>query len=512
MSGGAAEAGDRQDGEVPGDANAEMNVEDALMRCGNDHGAEGGRGGGKPEATGSDADAEIDGRRVKLRRISEDAAAEAAADAQCSGTIVGAAGLEGADRDMEGRALPRGERLRGLHRLELPRDHNEPPQRDDGPAGRGDARAEARGPSVPALHQHGAAHDPWNTMGPEASSLTCEANLEHGNGSLSSSSHEPWGPPGLIGGVLNRVALLRRQARRLDDDEAGRADADSLAPSRGPRRDRVHQQGRGGAEPCGEHVDGHGADSRLPARGADQAGLHCAYPQVEGAQLWQLPPAWLYLPHRGVWGGMTWGSAPKRRRTDPEAREGRGDGDSQAGEPDGGEGTDGPDSADDTSAARRGCPIRGRVEVSMQPPGPPPSNRAPHLQPHPIRGHVDVLGSATTAAPSPAAGVPPWLAARHSAIQRSLDDHADRVERKRMRQPSPRRPSAADRLAAIRRRVALRAGASVASAEAGAQPAIVPARQLYDAAVLDDAAAHAASRLALHDVPPAPVGERRRLS
>ncbi len=55
------------------------------------------------------------------------------------------------------------------------------------------------------------------------------------------------------------------------------------------------------------------------------------------------------------------------------------------------------------------------------------------------------------------------LAAQHSAIRRSLDDHAERVAKKaRREQTTQQPPTAADRMAAIRARVSARATAAAA--------------------------------------------------
>ncbi len=54
------------------------------------------------------------------------------------------------------------------------------------------------------------------------------------------------------------------------------------------------------------------------------------------------------------------------------------------------------------------------------------------------------------------------LAAQHSAIRRSLDDHADRVAKKARTGVADVQPSAVERMASIRARIAARAAAAAA--------------------------------------------------
>ncbi len=233
------------------------------------------------------------------------------------------------------------------------------------------------------------------------------------------------------------------------------------------------------------------------------AAAHDSSQDRDDVNRWALPwlwnPPWLYLPHAGAGDGSdlvdAMSSAKRRRLTDVSA--GRADppaiGDCSLGNQPG-HALDGPHPA----AAR--AAIRGREERDSAP-GPQSL--------YPIRGLGDQLGpdgassgaaAATTRADPARARAQAKVDARLSTMAASIQLHADRVAAKRARTGLEHAaPCAADRIEALRRRVASRA-ATADSVTAAAH------------ASCDDASAHAAARAAHHAVPAVPVGELRQLS
>jgi hypothetical protein len=170
-----------------------------------------------------------------------------------------------------------------------------------------------------------------------------------------------------------------------------------------------------------------------------------------------MPPEWMYLPHLGIGGGWT-----------PIPAEGN----SAVGCPREVEHDTGSDRPLDAAAVG----IRGRVDLPLQPPGAAravPANVSPDNdslaggQRDGQRGHAlagdaapggEIRGRAHT--PGPRSEASAALDVANSRIARSLADHAERVA-KRLRCHGPQvGPTAAERLQALRRRVAARVSAA----------------------------------------------------
>ncbi len=153
---------------------------------------------------------------------------------------------------------------------------------------------------------------------------------------------------------------------------------------------------------------------------------------------WERPPGWLDLPHLQPVGVGFGGSHDERREDEVSTDAGRGD----------------------TAPGSNGCaagPIRGR-ELS-----PGTRNGAQHHRsglahgdaPAEIRGPDEGLGRAGGAVRSRAQA---RLDARNAHLQESLALHAERVRRRRERDPPTTTiPSAMERMAALRRRVTAKA-------------------------------------------------------
>ncbi len=227
----------------------------------------------------------------------------------------------------------------------------------------------------------------------------------------------------------------------------------------GPRR-RQQQQ------PAVQHGD-------LDAAGAPQPAMQLAPREdgdtATGGPLWMQPPAWLYLPHLGIGCGMNLvGTAAACGHVEVD------DGESSP-----------QDGADLVDGSSRRAPIRGRFGSGLQPPGPvddrrtPSSVRVGEIRGRAAPGAVGGQGAAGTRAAA-------RLAAQHAPIQQSLEDHAERVAKRRRCGDAPSLPTPAERLAALRARVAARASEEQPARNGGA--AVAPA------------AAHAASRVAQHGV------------
>ncbi len=168
---------------------------------------------------------------------------------------------------------------------------------------------------------------------------------------------------------------------------------------------------------------------------------------------WQRPPAWLYLPHLAE----DLATAPAEG----------GEGGREAGD-DHGTGAD--EEEHPQGNASSGLAIRGRATS----PGCGRGNEEQRARDAAIRGLAHEPGPAAAAARNRAEA---RLAASHSHIWRSLEDHRERVE-KRKREDGLRRrteigntPSASERLAALRRRIEQRVHGGDAAAENAAREA-----------------------------------------
>ncbi len=175
-------------------------------------------------------------------------------------------------------------------------------------------------------------------------------------------------------------------------------------------------------DPC--VVERLGADLR--DRGEDEGGRGAL---GEGIPIWMRPPAWLYLPHLDELGAGAARPGAHGDERDEHRRDGcgaiRGQPPLPGAQPDTvtgcGRGSSG-------GAACSATIIRGL-------------NCEPGPRPAPLRDRAQQL-----------------LEARHSGLEQSLADHAERVSRRRAREPVPgTQTSAIERMAALHRRVAERA-------------------------------------------------------
>ncbi len=266
----------------------------------------------------------------------------------------------------------------------------------------------------------------------------------------------------------------------------------------------------------------------LPRRSASPRERHARHLHGEaGHALLRGPPSWLYLPHLGAGDGSDFlreaGLAVSVHQHGASAT---GVDDGVGGDADG-RGASGSNiarhrAAHNPSAATVSGPsrehrvgphtahladgegsagrarIRGRAENVSMPPGATASTEhRPHgPRPAPIRGRDATPGPTDSAVTVRATGedrLRARLEASHSAIKRSLEDHADRVAAKKARLATASAASdvlpAADRLAAIRARVAARCAAAVAISGDAADPVRLRAHLGADAL---HAAAHAA--------------------
>ncbi len=186
---------------------------------------------------------------------------------------------------------------------------------------------------------------------------------------------------------------------------------------------------------------------------------------------WGGQPAWLYLPHLGIGCGSEFvedANGNKRRRLDMPS----------------------------SARATKDVPTELRESVSsgIHERRAASSSTRCGTGGDQIRGLAHQPGNPRARGPAAASSRDIRLATQRAAIQRSLDDHAERVARKRQQVADlPPTPTAAERLEAIRRRVASRLAQPTPRAVAG----------------LDDAAAHAATRDAVHAVASPPADEVR---
>ncbi len=284
--------------------------------------------------------------------------------------------------------------------------------------------------------------------------------------------------------------------------------SDGGGDSRAPLRPRDARQRReGGAA----RADAGGGDHRRVAGPQERHGdgLHPC-----GMQIWQYPPSWMYLPSLGIYGGLRHGEctdandAKRRRHGDEEPAHRRepehaagdaGDAPRAARGDDRGDRRPGSSSDRGTDSSAWTCTISGR--------GSAPGGRAELARSsridddrgedaaHGIRGQPPPPGTVACGGRERERA---RLEARQSHLRRSLDDHAERVAAKRARDGGqPATASAADRLAALRRRVASKCTGSTDGQRADA---------------IFDATAQAAARAAQHALedPPAADGVRLR--
>ncbi len=270
------------------------------------------------------------------------------------------------------------------------------------------------------------------------------------------------GPPGsgcatwlmgdrVFGGSRSSSSHECGQAQGTDSGNCGGNHPLDTPQHRVPRRgDQTGAHGRGatlqalsaaGARargvddwPTGEHLDG--------CRQMQTAGVskrrRCE-PTAEPRPTWCYPPAWMYLPHLGVGGGQELRPAAPCNSSSLHA------------------------SADDTSYVAGAAAIRGRAE-------PPGTRRTtpPRACLDRVAASTDVAttgrppGAATTTSshgPRPSGAVnraAERLAARNAGLAISLAHHAERVGMKDAKGRRAPELSAADRMAALRRRISER--------------------------------------------------------
>ncbi len=237
-------------------------------------------------------------------------------------------------------------------------------------------------------------------------------------------------------------------------------------------------------------------DPLPPAHGAPlghEAGARWSRPW-----LWQ--PSWLYLPHVGAGDGSEFVAAVgsnKRRRigTDIELSDLH-DGASASNA----RHRDGSVHGHEGARIVAHAPIRGRSGQGRAP-GPRERDTISGLDRQPGPGHSSGDAAASAALCDPArARAQARIDARLSTLATSIQLHAERVAAKRARADyDSGTPCAADRLEALRRRVAARAAPAASAAASG------PAGGNCDVA-------HAAARVAFHAVPAAPADGDRQLS
>ncbi len=190
----------------------------------------------------------------------------------------------------------------------------------------------------------------------------------------------------------------------------------------------------------------------LAARGTGPARQH---DDAEAVYVlpWERPPSWLYLPHLLVDGNASGGGA------------GSGSGHAQP------------------ASASRGSPATMGDHVGLHgiqgrgnSPGSPRVARERHGESIPRSAERAIRGPDHGPGPEHGAArvrAQTRLAARNAHLQISLADHAERVSRRREREPSGvNQPTPADRMAALRRRVTDRAAearGAAASATGAAQ-------------------------------------------
>jgi hypothetical protein len=271
-------------------------------------------------------------------------------------------------------------------------------------------------------------------------------------------------------------------------------------PPQPPPAVAARAEGGLGDPGCGaERVDARGRGEWLGAQLGGAAAVPWKLP-------WQDPPSWLYLPHLGIGDGTTAveavSNAERRRATGADELDLRCGGEHSGGAashashmPAEGYGI----LAAHAVRGPRGAEIRGHCHLDHLP-GAEGANSGAATGSGEIRGLPGQPG-ASAAATGATLRQQLRLAAQHSTIQRSLDDHAERVARKRLADgpAAATQPSASSRLAALRQRVAARAAApTLAPVSLPAPAAALPPLRVVDG--VDDAAAHAAARDAEHGV------------
>ncbi len=386
--------------------------------------------------------------------------------------------------------LPRGDH--GQHRLEPPRDdrgrhwpeHRDPHrgEHDDGGGG------SIRGP-----RQHlGATNNGMGgggeigvAGGERASSIASSSPSHHGSHGY---------PVGSGGGDPPRAALRHRardQDERVEARDGGRCPADQQGVSRGHR--------------------GAGRHGQRQVHGRDD-GRHLRARVVQPPAFWAAPPSWMYLPSQGIGTGegLVFADVPSRHPASVGGEDaslaagtigirGRGEapGPRIASQPPTTIGTgeglvfaDVPSrhpasvGGEDASLAAGTIGIRGRGEA----PGPRIASQPPTTS---FRSGAACAGEAEAAAAPRTLDTSALqggraldarrkaearLTASHAGIETSLANHAERVARKTARGQDSEAPSAADRMAALRRRLSDRIAAAVDTANvAGGAAAPAPA-------------------------------------
>ncbi len=305
---------------------------------------------------------------------------------------------------------------RGLHRL----DH------DDDVSG--DAHAAGRGSHRGAAHRHGSTSGrgaPGATVGEAIGSdqratihvRTNSRGAEISGNSSDTHNDQGWGVPPWAG-THSRNASRPPVPRRA-----------TPGPGRGAEAGRPQH----------------------PERAAATADRPGSVVGSEGRPIWNCPPAWLYLPHQGLGGGLDLLPAAPAGVPPVHARD------------------------DDTSYVAAPAGIRGRAD----PPGPRRGAEPLSCAPSAVGpGAMARHGSHPTAATdSSSRGLGPGAAAsraaqrleaRNAGIAISLAHHAERVGIKDARGRRPVEPTASERMMALRRRVSARQGAAGPS-DTGAQ-------------------------------------------
>ncbi len=238
---------------------------------------------------------------------------------------------------------------------------------------------------------------------------------------------------------------------------AGRGDVRPapLPPRAAPQRHRPADARAQGGAPRAPREDPRPADTAtaLAANGAGGEG-------ADGGRQWVMPwerrPTWMYLPHLDDEAPRACGTEGRKRShlagggSPQEDNVGRA---VRARTNNSGDGTDAkPVEGQQAAQTGTAVAIRGRGNA----PGPRGDSDAPPQRPGDagrIRGHAHVPGTERRDAVSRARQ---RLDAQHSLITQSLADHAERVNRRERNGDRAPQPTAAERMAALRRRLAER--------------------------------------------------------
>ncbi len=255
----------------------------------------------------------------------------------------------------------------------------------------------------------------------------------------------------------------RRAGHEVVGTDSGAAAADAAGLARAGRPatvGRLMDQGDGTSQKrrrcSGRHQDDEGLGV---GAGTGDCGERADVNVHEEVPLWMRPPAWLFLPSQGIVGNRTLAVAHVAAAASLHAEANGGDGATGTAD------NDRPDHQrlDDDGPGPRGgrrLAIRGREPA----PGATGSVQAT------IRGPSGGPGTRTADSSSADITAQMRLAAKNRHLQRSLDDHAERVEKRRaMEGDAAAKPSAAQRLEALRRRIAERGITTSHSASAREQ-------------------------------------------